>query len=133
MSNISKTLEQLTLETANTVKEQLRDHAEVQHIANRINIKNQLELLALGKEPATKLATFADQILAIITRSTSFESNELFKQLEALMQTFDKKDFTEQKGFLKSYLHVKPKMMKIYLPNTMYWVEILRKFIIILC
>lgn len=39
MSNISKTLEQLTLETADAVKEQLRDHAEVQQIANRINIK----------------------------------------------------------------------------------------------
>ncbi|KUF31683.1 MULTISPECIES: toxic anion resistance protein [Lysinibacillus] len=109
MSNISKTLEQLTLETADTVKEQLRDHAEVQQMANRINIKNQLELLALGKEPATKLATFADQILAIITRSTSFESNELFKQLEALMQTFDKKDFTEQKGFFKKLFARKTK------------------------
>ncbi|MEK4172334.1 toxic anion resistance protein [Lysinibacillus sp. FSL L8-0312] len=109
MSNISKTLEQLTLETADAVKEQLRDHAEVQQIANRINIKNQLELLALGKEPATKLATFADQILAIITRSTSFESNELFKQLEALMQTFDKKDFTEQKGFFKKLFARKTK------------------------
>ncbi|WP_338651878.1 toxic anion resistance protein [Lysinibacillus sp. Y5S-8] len=109
MSNISKTLEQLTLETADAVKEQLRDHAEVQQIANRINVKNQLELLALGKEPATKLATFADQILAIITRSTSFESNELFKQLEALMQTFDKKDFTEQKGFFKKLFARKTK------------------------
>ena len=58
--------------------------------------------MALGKEPATKLATFADQILAIITQSTTFESNELFKQLEALMQTFDKQDFAEQKGFLKA-------------------------------
>lgn len=101
MSNNSLTLKQLTLETAEAFKEQLRDHAEVRQIANQINIKNQIELLALGKEPSTKLATFADQILAIITQSTSFESNELFKQLEALMQTFDKQDFTEQKGFFK--------------------------------
>ncbi|EKU42600.1 toxic anion resistance protein [Lysinibacillus capsici] len=101
MSNNSLTLKQLTLETAEAFKEQLRDHAEVRQIANQINIKNQIELLALGKEPSTKLATFADQILDIITQSTSFESNELFKQLEALMQTFDKQDFTEQKGFFK--------------------------------
>ena len=73
----------------------------------------------MGKEPSTKLATFADQILAIIAQSTTFESNELFKQLEALMQTFDKQDFTEQKGFFKSCLHVRPKMMAIYLRNTM--------------
>ena len=39
MSNNSLTLEQLTLETAEAVKEQIRDHAEVQQIANQINIK----------------------------------------------------------------------------------------------
>lgn len=133
MSNNSLTLKRLTLETAEAFKEQLRDHAEVKQIANQIDIKNQLELLALGKEPATKLATFADQILAIITQSTTFESNELFKRLEALMQTFDKQDFTEQKGFLKSYLHGRPKMMAIYLRNTMDWGERLRKSIINLC
>ncbi len=109
MSNNSLTLKQLTLETAEAFKEQLRDHAEVKQIANQIDIKNQLELLALGKEPATKLATFADQILAIITQSTTFESNELFKQLEALMQTFDKQDFTEQKGFFKKLFARKTK------------------------
>lgn len=109
MSNNSLTLKQLTLETAEAFKEQLRDHAEVRQIANQINIKNQIELLALGKEPSTKLATFADRILAIITQSTTFESNELFKQLEALMQTFDKQDFTEQKGFFKKLFARKTK------------------------
>ncbi|WP_155593473.1 toxic anion resistance protein [Lysinibacillus cavernae] len=109
MSNNSLTLERLTLETAEAVKEQLRDHAEVQHIANQINIKNQLEILALGKEPATKLAKFADQILDILTQSSSYESSELFKQLEALMLSFDKKDFAEQKGFFKKLFARKTK------------------------
>ncbi|MGE7796613.1 toxic anion resistance protein [Lysinibacillus fusiformis] len=109
MSNIPMMLEQLTHETADAVKQQLREHVEVQQIAHQIDIKNQLELMALGKEPATKLAKFADQILDIVTQSATFESNVLFKQLEALMLTFDKKDFTEQKGFFKKLFTRKSK------------------------
>ncbi len=109
MSNIPMTLEQLTLETADAVKQQLREHEEVQQIAHQIDIKNQLELIELGKEPATKLSKFADQVLAIVTQSATFESNELFKQLESLMLTFDKKDFAEQKGFFKKLFTRKSK------------------------
>jgi len=109
MSNIPMTLEQLTLETADAVKQQLQENVEVQRIARQIDIKNQLELMALGKEPATKLAKFVDQILDIVTQSASYESSELFKQLEALMVTFDKKDFAEQKGFFKKLFARKSK------------------------
>ena len=109
MSDIPMTLEQLTLETADAVKQQLRENVEVQRIARQIDIKNQLELMALGKEPATKLGKFADQILDIVTQSASYESSELFKQLEALMVTFDKKDFAEQKGFFKKLFARKSK------------------------
>lgn len=103
------TIEQLTVETAEAVKQQLWENTEVQQIANQINIKNQQDLMELGREPATKLAKFADQILDLITQSASYESNELFKQLEALMLTFDKKDFTEQKGFFKKLFARKAK------------------------
>jgi len=109
MSNNPTTIEQLTVETAEAVKQQLWENAEVQQIANQINIKNQLDLMALGREPATKLAKFADQILDIITQSASYESRELFMQLEALMLTFDKKDFAEQKGFFKKLFARKTK------------------------
>ncbi|KPN95722.1 toxic anion resistance protein [Lysinibacillus sp. ZYM-1] len=109
MSDIPMTLEQLTLETADAVKQQLRENVEVQRIAREIDIKNHLELMALGKEPATKLAKFADQILDIVTQSASYESSELFKQLESLMVTFDKKDFTEQKGIFKKLFSRKSK------------------------
>lgn len=109
MSNNPTTIEQLTVEKAEAVKQQLWGNAEVQQIANQINIKNQLDLMALGREPATKLAKFADQILDLITQSASYESRELFKQLEALMLTFDKKDFAEQKGFFKKLFARKTK------------------------
>ncbi|QGG53151.1 toxic anion resistance protein [Lysinibacillus pakistanensis] len=109
MSNNPMTIEQLTVETAEAVKQQLWENTEVQQIANQINIKNQQDLMELGREPATKLAKFADKILDLITQSASYESNELFKQLEVLMLTFDKKDFAEQKGFFKKLFARKAK------------------------
>ena len=99
MSNVPITLEQLTPETAEATKLQLRESAEVQQIANRINVKNQLDLLALGQAPATKLSRFSDQILTMMTKSSVNESGELLKQLEALMLKFDKKEIIEQQGF----------------------------------
>lgn len=39
MSNVPIALEQLTAETAEATKHQLRHNVEVQQIANRINIK----------------------------------------------------------------------------------------------
>ncbi|MGE7675290.1 toxic anion resistance protein [Lysinibacillus sp. NPDC094403] len=101
MSNIPVTLEQLTLETAEVAKQQLRQNAEVKQIANQINIKNQLDLMALGKGPATKLSHFSDQILNMITQSKANESSNLLKQLEVLMSKFDKKEVIEQKGFFR--------------------------------
>jgi len=101
MSNNPVTLEQLTLETAEAAKRQLRQNAEVKQIADQINIKNQLDLMALGKGPATKLSHFSDQILNMITQSKANESNDLLKQLEVLMSKFDKKEVIEQKGFFR--------------------------------
>ncbi|MEK5233296.1 toxic anion resistance protein [Lysinibacillus sp. FSL K6-0232] len=102
-------LEQLTAETAATVKQQLKESAEVQQIANGINIKNQLELMELGKAPATKLSHFSDQILKMIGNSKVNESGELLKQLEALMAKFDKKEVIEQRGFFRKLFKQKPK------------------------
>ncbi|KOP79549.1 tellurite resistance protein [Lysinibacillus sp. FJAT-14745] len=101
MSNNPVTLEQLTLETAEAAKQQLRQNAEVKQIADQINIKNQLDLMALGKGPATKLSHFSDQILNMITQSKANESSDLLKQLEVLMSKFDKKEVIEQKGFFR--------------------------------
>lgn len=109
MSNIPITLEQLTPETAAATKLQLRQSAEVQQIANRINVKNQLDLLALGQGPATKLSRFSDQILRMMAKSTVNESGELLKQLEALMMKFDKKELIEQQSFFGKLFKRAPK------------------------
>ena len=100
MFNFPIQLEQLTPETADATKLQLRQSLGVQEIANRINIKDQLALLAFGQEPAIKLAHFSDRILSIMATSSVNESGELVKQLESLMQKFDKEELIEQQSFL---------------------------------
>jgi len=109
MSSRAIVLERLTTETAEQTKQQLSHSPEVQHIANQINIKNKLELTELGKEPAVKLSRFSDQILRTIAHSKVNESNELLKQLEALMSKFDKKEVIEQQGFLGRLFKRAPK------------------------
>lgn len=99
MSNRAIVLERLTAETADLTRQELCQSPEVQHIAGQIDVKNKLELTELGKEPAMKLSRFSDQILKTIAHSKVNESNELLKQLEALMEKFDKKEVIEQQGF----------------------------------
>lgn len=109
MSNLPIILEQLTPETAEATKLQLRQSSEVQQIVNRINVKNQMDLMALGQGPATKLSRFSDQILSMMSKSTVNESGELLKQLEALMMKFDKKELIEQQSFLGKLFKRAPK------------------------
>ncbi|MFJ7737616.1 toxic anion resistance protein [Lysinibacillus sp. NPDC097287] len=109
MSNLPIILDQLTPETADATKLQLRKSSEVQQIANQINLKNQMDLLAIGQGPATKLSRFSDQILSMMAKSTVNESGELLKQLEALMMKFDKKELIEQQSFLGKLFKRSPK------------------------
>ncbi|GLC90281.1 toxic anion resistance protein [Lysinibacillus piscis] len=96
-------LEQLTPELAVTVKQQLRQSAEVQQIANHLNIKNQMDVMALGKEPAIKLAQFSDRMLQMLATSKANDSSALLKQLEDLLVKFDRQESTEEKGFFKKF------------------------------
>ena len=109
MSNLPIQLEKLTPDTADATKLQLRQSAEVQQIANRINIKNQLDLMAFGQEPATKLARFSDRILSMMAKSSVNESGELLEQLEFLMKKFDKKELIEQQSFFGKFFKRKQK------------------------
>lgn len=109
MSNSAITIERLTAETADFTKQQLCQSPEVQHIANHINVKNKIELTELGKEPAIKLSRFSDQILRTIAQSKVNESNDLLKQLEALMGQFDKKEVMEQQSFFSKLFKRAPR------------------------
>lgn len=96
---MSFTLEQLTQETAYSTKEQLRQSAEVQQIAREINIKNQLDIMDFGKEPAIKLTNFSDRMLRLLANAKVNESGELLQQLEALMAKFDKRKLWRKRAF----------------------------------
>ncbi|UZM99034.1 hypothetical protein OL548_00050 [Lysinibacillus sp. MHQ-1] len=65
MSNIPMTLEQLTLETADAVKQQLREHEEVQQIAHQIDIKKSARANRVGKRTSY-------QIIKICRSSSSY-------------------------------------------------------------
>ncbi|MEC1180220.1 toxic anion resistance protein [Metasolibacillus meyeri] len=109
---MSFTLEKLTQETADSTKEQLRQSAEVQQIAREINIKNQLDIMEFGKEPAIKLTNFSDRMLRLLANAKVNESGELLRQLEALMDKFDKKEIVEEKGFFKRLFKRAPKQQE---------------------
>ncbi len=56
MSNNPMTIEQLTVETAEAVKQQLWENTEVQQIANQINIKKSAGLNGVGQRASYKIS-----------------------------------------------------------------------------
>ena len=72
---------ELNEQTAQDVRLQLRQDADVQRIYNAVDIKDQLELIELGKEPSMEISRFADQILHTMSLSKIEDSGELLKQL----------------------------------------------------
>ncbi|MGE7919444.1 toxic anion resistance protein [Viridibacillus sp. NPDC093762] len=105
----------LNEQTANEMKLQLRQEPEVQKIVKMIDIKNQIDLLSLGKEPAIKLSRFSDRILDTMTVSKLDQSSELLNQLEKLMNKFDKNELTKEPGMLdKIFKRAKQKVDALF-------------------
>ncbi|WP_420828168.1 toxic anion resistance protein [Cytobacillus citreus] len=97
-SNLELTLnktqdEKLTEATASEIKLALRNDAEVQNLARSIDERDQIQILEFGKEPATQISRFSDQILGNMRATKVEDSGELLKQLGKIMDKFDKKDF----------------------------------------
>ena len=104
---------ELNEQTAQDVRLQLRQDAEVQRIYNAVDIKDQLELIELGKEPSMEISRFADQILHTMSLSKVEDSGELLKQLGKIMDRFDSKDFAEEKsGFFSRMFKKADKMIE---------------------
>lgn len=104
---------ELNEQTAQDVRLQLRQDAEVQRIYNAVDIKDQLELIELGKEPSMEISRFADQILHTMSLSKIEDSGELLKQLGKIMDRFDSKDFAEEKsGFFSRMFKKADKMIE---------------------
>lgn len=75
----------------------LKEDPAVQAIAKKIDIKNQVAVLELGKETATSISNFSDRMLASIKTSKIEQSSALLNNLNKIMDRFDPKDFAEEK------------------------------------
>ena len=80
----------------------LKQDPEVHALAQKIDVKDQIAMLELGKETASGISTFSDRMLATMKASKLEESSVLLNNLNKIMDKFDPKDFTEEKkgGFL---------------------------------
>ena len=80
----------------------LKQDPEVHALAQKIDVKDQIAMLELGKETASGISTFSDRMLATMKASKLEESSVLLNNLNKIMDKFDPKDFVEEKkgGFL---------------------------------
>ena len=93
---------ELNEQKANELRQQLRQDPEVVQLAKKIDVKNQMEILEFGTEPAQEISKFADRILNSMKTNRVEDSGELLKQLGRIMDKFDKKDFENEKpGFFQ--------------------------------
>lgn len=90
----------LTEETAKKHVLALSNDPKVLYLVEQIDEKNQNDLLEFGKKPATEISTFADRILSTMRTGHVEESNQLIKNLNKVMDKFDRNDFDEPKGFI---------------------------------
>lgn len=81
----------------------LKEEPQVQALADKIDIKNQIAVLEFGNETATAISSFSDRILASIKTSKLEKSSALINNLNKIMDRFDPQDFKEEKkvGLLK--------------------------------
>ncbi len=79
----------------------LKEEPQVQALAEKIDVKNQIAILEFGKETATEISKFSDRMLSTIRTSKLEKSSALISNLNKIMDRFDPKDFKdEKKGFI---------------------------------
>lgn len=90
--------DKLTEKKAADLLKELADDQEVLKLAHSLDEKNQIEVLEFGKEPAEQISRFSDQILKSMHVSNVEDSGELLKQLNRIMDKFDRNDFKHSTG-----------------------------------
>ncbi|WP_341302511.1 toxic anion resistance protein [Lysinibacillus sp. FSL H8-0500] len=80
----------------------LKQDPEVHSLSKKIDVKDQIAMLELGKETANGISAFSDRMLATMKASKLEESSVLLNNLNKIMDKFDPQDFAEEKkgGFL---------------------------------
>lgn len=89
--------DKLTEVSAKEIKLQLRNDPEVLELVRQIDERDQIQILEFGKEPATQISQFSDQILSNMRMTKVEDSGVLLQQLGKIMDKFDKNDFAEPK------------------------------------
>lgn len=70
----------------------LRQDPEVRRLVRSINEMDQIQLFEFGREPAEQISRLVDQMIHIIWTTRVEDAGELFKQLGAIMDKFERKD-----------------------------------------
>lgn len=124
-TNLALQKQELTEQTANQLRVQLRQEPQVLQIVNSMDIKNQPQLLALGKEPAERLSRFSDRILNTMSVAKVEESSQLLNQLEKLMKRFDPKELTKEPNLVeKLFNKAKSKTEALFKKYNTFGVEL---------
>lgn len=92
--------QELVMKEDNELLAKLKQDPEVLKLAASIDVKNQVELLEFGREPANEISAFTGKVLNSVQANSMEESSELLNQLGKIMDKFDKKDFVEKKGLI---------------------------------
>lgn len=88
------------LSTLSETKLALREDPQVLSLVQAIDANDQVAVMEFGKESASGISTFSDRMLNSMKSSKLEESSALINNLNKIMDKFDPKDFTEDKGFL---------------------------------
>lgn len=104
MTNLQLQTKELNPTTANELRLELRKDPAVVQLVNTLDIRNQNQLLSLGKEPAEKLSKFSDRILHSMTTTDIEKSSTLLAELEKLMKRFDRNEIMKEPSFFDKLL-----------------------------
>jgi uncharacterized protein YaaN involved in tellurite resistance len=104
--------QELVMKEDNELKVKLKQDPQVLKLAASIDVKNQVELLEFGREPANEISAFTGKVLNSVQANSMEESSELLNQLGKIMDKFDRKDFAEKKGLMNKVFNRGNKMIE---------------------
>ena len=99
------------VKTQNEMSSKLENSAEVLAIARQIDTRDLTSILTFGKDTATEISKFSDQILHTMENTKVEDSGNMLLMLNKIMDKFDIKDFEEKKPGFMDKLFKKSKNM----------------------
>lgn len=94
-------------------QKELMNDSVVRELAEKIDLKDSVSIMNLGKEPADEIATFASRILNGLSVADTLGSTKLMDQLGKIMDQFDMQEVMgEKKKGLAGFLQNKARDLK---------------------